>query len=253
MGIQRGVGPRPSALAALLLHGCLCSLGALAPGDDALPSAVLDGLPRTVVEALPDTARDDARRQAQMAVGWGLFNHRRKESGELESESGPGSSTSFTQGTREYLHDVIERYSVRSIVDVACGDWNWMRHVDLAALGVESYIGYWTTLPATLCSAGANRLGRARCRLRSRVLQRHALQRLTSDLTWCAHGRSPQKQARHQRLRHRRKPAPLQQRHRFLPTRQVSTMSAGASQAFKMPYPVYRHRGCGPNVRSRSK
>jgi len=31
---------------------------------------------------------------------------------------------------------------VRSIVDVACGDWNWMHQVDLAALGVESYVGY---------------------------------------------------------------------------------------------------------------
>ena len=46
--------------------------------------------------------------------------------------------------TRDYLQDVIERYSVRSIVDVACGDWNWMRQIDLAALGVESYVGYWT-------------------------------------------------------------------------------------------------------------
>ncbi len=149
-----------SVLAALLLHGCLCSLGALAPVDDgALPSAVLDGLPRAVVQAPPEA--DDARRQAQMAVGWGLFNHRRKENGELESESGPGSSMSFTQVTRDYLYDVIERYSVRSIVDVACGDWNWMRHVDLAALGVESYIGYCTTLPTALCSARANRLLRA--------------------------------------------------------------------------------------------
>ena len=31
---------------------------------------------------------------------------------------------------------------MHSIVDVACGDWNWMRQLDLAALGVESYIGY---------------------------------------------------------------------------------------------------------------
>ena len=102
-------------------------------------ASVDDALPAEVMGAREDLL--DARRQARMAVNWGLYNRRRKASGELESESGPGSSTSFTHVTRAYLEDIIERYAVRSIVDVACGDWNWMRQIDLAALGVQSYTG----------------------------------------------------------------------------------------------------------------
>jgi hypothetical protein len=104
------------------------------------PQAVDNVLPHTVLNANDDAL--EAKRQAQMAVTWGLYNSRRKEGGEIESESGPGSSELFTRVTREYLQDIIQRYSVRSIVDVACGDWNWMRMIDLAALGVRSYIGY---------------------------------------------------------------------------------------------------------------
>ena len=103
-------------------------------------STVIDGaLPTELIRDESDTRH--AKRQAQMAINWGIYNSRRKDYGDLESESGPGSSMSFTQVTRDYLQDIIERYSVRSIVDVACGDWNWMRHIELQALGVQSYIG----------------------------------------------------------------------------------------------------------------
>jgi hypothetical protein len=126
-------------LGMLVLHTCMCTLGGQMAGSAAL-TAITEALPR----AVQGHEDEDAGRQAEMAVSWGLFNQQRKESGELESASGPGSSGSFTHVTRDYLQDVIERYSVRSIVDVACGDWNWMRQIDLAALGVESYVGYWT-------------------------------------------------------------------------------------------------------------
>jgi hypothetical protein len=88
-----------------------------------------------------DDGMPDTRRQAEMAVKWGLYNKRRKENGELESESGPGSSLEFTKLTRVYLQDIVERYSIRSIIDVACGDWNWMRHI-MPLPGVQSYTGY---------------------------------------------------------------------------------------------------------------
>ena len=140
-------------LGMLVLHTCMCTLGGQMAGSAAL-TAIEEALPR----AVQGHEDEDAGRQAEMAVSWGLFNQQRKESGELESASGPGSSRSFTHVTRDYLQDVIERYSVRSIVDVACGDWNWMRQIDLAALGVESYVGYWTialdmrdACPLSLC------------------------------------------------------------------------------------------------------
>jgi hypothetical protein len=134
---------RDAAIA--LLVGLLSSCGEFGGRAEAITRAVgdfraaNDALPHEVICTQEDLL--DAKRQAQMAVNWGLYNRRCKASGELESESGPGSSTSFTHTTREYLQDIIERYAVRSIVDVACGDWNWMRQIDLAALGVQSYIG----------------------------------------------------------------------------------------------------------------
>lgn len=126
--------PRDAAAIAILV-GLLSICCEYEGRAEAISRAVDDALPHEVMRT------QDAKRQAQMALHWGLYNRRRKASGELESESGPGSSTSFTHTTREYLQDIIERYAVRSIVDVACGDWNWMRQIDLAALGVQSYNG----------------------------------------------------------------------------------------------------------------
>jgi hypothetical protein len=126
--------PRDAAAIAILV-GLLSICCEYEGRAEAITRAVDDALPHEVMRT------QDAKRQAQMALHWGLYNRRRKASGELESESGPGSSTSFTHTTREYLQDIIERYAVRSIVDVACGDWNWMRQIDLAALGVQSYNG----------------------------------------------------------------------------------------------------------------
>ena len=129
--------PLPRVLWTFLLHACMCTWSRQVASAAAL-SEIEEALPQVVLEGHGDP---DARRQAELAVNWSLFNQQRKENGDLESASGPGSSTSFTHVTRDYLQDVIERYSVRSIVDVACGDWNWMGQIDLAALGVESYVG----------------------------------------------------------------------------------------------------------------
>ena len=127
-----------------------------------IPSADTAPVPE---EYLPADVRangdvvSNAKRQAELAVAWGLFNHRRKVRGELDSESGPGSSIEFTQTTRDFLRDVIERHQVRTVLDVACGDWHWMQHVDLAALGVRSYIGY--DINGKLIADNARRYGSA--------------------------------------------------------------------------------------------
>ena len=49
------------------------------------PQAVDNVLPHTVLNANDDAL--EAKRQAQMAITWGLYNSRRKEGGEIESES----------------------------------------------------------------------------------------------------------------------------------------------------------------------
>lgn len=48
-----------------------------------------------------------------------------------ESKSGPGSSLKQTFNLRNWLPTIIQTFKVKSILDVPCGDYNWMRHVDL--------------------------------------------------------------------------------------------------------------------------
>ena len=63
----------------------------------------------------------------------------KKNSWDGESSiSGPGSSLAATQTLRNALPTCIARLGARSFLDIPCGDFAWMQHVDL---GVETYIG----------------------------------------------------------------------------------------------------------------
>lgn len=55
-----------------------------------------------------------------------------------DSKSGPGSDLQQTRVVREKLTALIKDYDVKSVVDLACGDFFWMKHVDFAG---ASYIG----------------------------------------------------------------------------------------------------------------
>lgn len=55
-----------------------------------------------------------------------------------ESRSGTGSSLDSTAVLRASLPPLLRGLNVRRMLDVPCGDFNWMRHVDLS--GIE-YIG----------------------------------------------------------------------------------------------------------------
>jgi len=55
-----------------------------------------------------------------------------------ESLSGTGSGLEATEQVRAALPGAIRDLAVRVLLDVPCGDWNWMRHVDLP---VDRYIG----------------------------------------------------------------------------------------------------------------
>lgn len=54
------------------------------------------------------------------------------------SRSGEGSDLVQTEILRRELPRIIKDYSIRSFVDAPCGDWYWMKEVNL---GVEQYIG----------------------------------------------------------------------------------------------------------------
>lgn len=59
--------------------------------------------------------------------------------GSPESVSGPGSTLNYTAKLRERLPDLIEAYSVRTVFDAPCGDFNWMHLV--VQSGDFNYIG----------------------------------------------------------------------------------------------------------------
>jgi hypothetical protein len=66
-----------------------------------------------------------------------VFAHNEWQCG--ESVSGEGSSIVNTAQVRKYLPQVIKRYGARSLLDAPCGDFNWMKVVQLPE-GV-TYIG----------------------------------------------------------------------------------------------------------------
>lgn len=55
-----------------------------------------------------------------------------------ESTSGDGSSLAATEKLRATLPGAIEKLAVKTLLDLPCGDWNWMSQVDLP---LERYIG----------------------------------------------------------------------------------------------------------------
>src|SRR5260221_7125989 len=58
--------------------------------------------------------------------------------GRRESISGFGSNLVQTTGIRAALPKLIAELGVRTFLDIPCGDWYWMQHLNL---GAESYIG----------------------------------------------------------------------------------------------------------------
>ncbi len=55
-----------------------------------------------------------------------------------ESRSGTGSSLDATAALREALPALLRSLGVQRLLDVPCGDFHWMRHVDLGAI---DYLG----------------------------------------------------------------------------------------------------------------
>ena len=51
---------------------------------------------------------------------------------ESESVSGIGSAMAQTAEIRRHLPDVFFRFNIQSMLDIPCGDFNWMQHIDLA-------------------------------------------------------------------------------------------------------------------------
>lgn len=51
--------------------------------------------------------------------------------GSAESRSGPGSNLSNTREISVELPIIIKKYGITSMLDAACGDFNWMKYIQL--------------------------------------------------------------------------------------------------------------------------
>lgn len=58
--------------------------------------------------------------------------------GSAESGSGVGSELAATENVSAYLPELFRRLQVSKFLDAPCGDWNWMRTVNLASV---DYVG----------------------------------------------------------------------------------------------------------------
>jgi len=58
-----------------------------------------------------------------------------------ESKSGEGSSLDSTKKIREELPKLFKKYNIRTIIDAACGDWNWMK-VAIKKIEFDRYMGF---------------------------------------------------------------------------------------------------------------
>lgn len=55
-----------------------------------------------------------------------------------ETRSGPGSTLEATENVRKFILDVVDRYDIKTVVDLPCGDFNWMKEI---AGKFDSYTG----------------------------------------------------------------------------------------------------------------
>lgn len=64
-----------------------------------------------------------------------VYLKRRRQNG--ETVSGPGSTIEQTKLVIKILSSVVHRYCIRTMLDIPCGDFNWMRHVDLGGVSYQ--------------------------------------------------------------------------------------------------------------------
>ena len=58
--------------------------------------------------------------------------------GSKKSFSGQGSELKSTETLRNRLIDIVKNYNIKSILDIPCGDFNWMKEI---VNNFESYMG----------------------------------------------------------------------------------------------------------------
>jgi hypothetical protein len=76
-----------------------------------------------------------------MSLRWRYIHRRNRRTPMLaETSCGRGSTLVNTENIRRELPALLRRHGIKSVVDVPCGDFHWMRCV-LPACGIERYVG----------------------------------------------------------------------------------------------------------------
>ena len=63
------------------------------------------------------------------AKKWSQHGLENRKRGGIESASGPGSSISSTKSARKLIIDTIKNENIKRVLDLGCGDWNWMKTI----------------------------------------------------------------------------------------------------------------------------
>ncbi len=77
------------------------------------------------------------------------FGLKKRRDGERESASGPGSSRKAALPATRLLRRTLRQRGVKSVLDLGCGDWNWMQTLNLPGVDRDLDIRYqgWDASP----------------------------------------------------------------------------------------------------------
>lgn len=98
--------------------------------------------------------------------------------GSSESGSGRGSEIGATKDLQAYLPELFRRLDIKTVLDAPCGDWNWMRVVDLSSV---EYIGI--DVVDTVVAENTRKYARSNVRFLRADLTKEPLP--TADLILC--------------------------------------------------------------------
>jgi len=96
-----------------------------------------------------------------------------------ESVSGPGSELRQTVTIRGELPHVFEDLGIRTVLDIPCGDFNWMKHVDFSS--ISNYIG--ADIVAEIISVNNIKYGNQKIKFMELDITQDELPK--SDLVFC--------------------------------------------------------------------
>jgi len=86
------------------------------------------------------------------------FGLQEQSAGRRESASGPGSSRAAAAPTLALLQRLLRQYEITSVLDLGCGDWNWMQDLRLPQAGTDRQIRYlgWDASPELVDSLNSH-------------------------------------------------------------------------------------------------